>query len=254
MGYADVGTAAMRDRIGYGYDHGYGHDYAGFSDGSPGSSPRVGGATVGFTTPSVIYDRMRQIDDAVHSLDRDVQRNVAKIGATENFRLAWAAYVTRWNGFFERTMSFREKLLGTPFRSDEIRDQANQFALELDRFVETYKLQPAADGGSVPAPSGPRAPDILDPDHPKPRDDRSFWEKIPWWGYALGVAFAGAVGYSFYRAASHAKRREEDLFKMLPQMLPSFGGGGYGRDVPPPVTVNVAAPTPPPAPPQRTTS
>lgn len=252
MSYADAATQAMRDRIagaevGYGYDHGYASDYGGFSDGSPGS-PRVGGATVGFTTPVIIYDRMRQIDAAVHSLDRDVQRNVAKTEPTANFRLAWGDYVRRWNEFFERTMSLREKLLGTPFRTDAVRDQANQFALELDRFVETYKLQPTPEGTPVPPPSGAGAPGVII-DRPEPADGLSIWQKIPWWGYGLAAAFVGAIGYSFYRAAQHASRREEQLFQQIPSI---FGAGGWaaGRDASPPVVVNVASPAaPPPVPP-----
>ena len=51
---------------------------------------------------------------------------------------------------------------------------------------------------------------------------------LPWWGWLLGAAFVGSVGYSFYvtgkKVAMQAKQDERYLRgKVLPKMLPGYG-------------------------------
>jgi hypothetical protein len=217
--YADLGShwlrqaAFSRDTFG-----GYGgppcHTGASYEDCRPGFA-------VGFTLPKAINDKMRAMDLSARSLDTDFSLHVDPNAPAKK---SWREWFALWSDFFRKTFDHQLfNFIGT----DEQAATVNSFDRDLQNFHEIYRTQLTASGEAVPPPSGPGAPSPL----PSPGDpsvpSTSVFSLIPWWGWTLAVGFIGALGYSFYRAAQHAKEREEYLFKnVVPALVPHVPSSG----------------------------
>lgn len=217
MSYADLGTHWLRSASygdtfsgGGSYDAPPCHTGASYEDCRPGFA-------VGFTLPKIMNDKMRSMDLAFRSLDTDYALNVPLANPVHQ---AWKAKLASWELFFRKTL---DNQLFNFIGTDEQAATINSFNQDLSNFFELYRRQLTSDGKPVPPPSGVAAPPPIPGRGGVPGEppSASVFSLLPWWGWTLAVTFLGAVGYSFYRAAQHAKEREEYLFKnVVPALVP----------------------------------
>lgn len=148
---------------------------------------------IGFTAPTVIYEKMRDIQRAAAGLDADVQAHVT----SAVFRHNWDTWYANWRAFFIKYQSTSEKA-GAIFYTDDLNRQVETYRLQLLGFFDDYRKQTGTDGKPVPAPSGEpptRAPDESNPIQLLPG---SGWS-LPWWVWMLGGVAAVGAGYYLYR-------------------------------------------------------
>lgn len=151
--------------------------------------PRI---QIGFVYPTIIYEKMRDIQRSAAALDADITANVAD----QIFKTSWTGWYENWRQFFDKYQSQiakTEALLHT----EELNRQVESYRLQLLGYFEAYRRQHRPDGAPVPPPTAEpptRAPQEIDPTNLP----GSGWS-LPWWVWVIGgVAVAGA-GYWLYR-------------------------------------------------------
>lgn len=157
------------------------------------------GASTGFTSPSSIYQRMRQMETASAApLGHDVEDHVAS-GA---YKAAWRAWYRTWLDFFgahaaEGASTWTQ--LGDLTHSDEVSLRVESFRRELEDFYRTYPLELGVNGRPVPAPRG--ASPLVTTLSPVEKG----W---PWWIWIGALGVLGTVGVLGYRRYQRTERTQ----------------------------------------------
>lgn len=188
-------------------------------------------ATTGWTAPTIIYEKMRQINASAAALNNDINVNVTR----QAFKNAWIAWFTNWSAFFQKYQSMFQQLAALTF-TDPLFQQVLSYEAQLGSWYDNYgretvtglpgaaKLPPAS--GLPPQPNVPIPPSKELPAPPPPGDGLS----IPWWGWALGAVVVAGAGYATYlyvQKARAVKRIIEE--RVAPAALNAYGGpmGGH---------------------------
>lgn len=176
--------------------------------------------TVGWTTPSLIYDKMRQIQASAASLDADVAANVER----QAFKDSWKGWYDAWKAFYERTMSGWAKATAW-MSSDELNGQVESYRAQLVSWFEAYSREKKGDQ-PVPPPNG-QPPTPVKPPQPGSEPDDGF--TVPWWGWMLGGVAVVGLGYWAYRSATAMKREVEAKDRAIREhVLPAVLGSQMG--------------------------
>lgn len=190
-----------------------GPPHAGFVGPVPaGPPPNV---NVGFTAPTIIYDKMRTIDASATDLDVKVHTYVADPA----FVRAWEAWLARWIPFYQKYQSDWSRL-GAAFYSDDLNRQTEEFRSQLLSFIDQYRLQKQANGQPVPQPS---APPPLPANDPSPAQSTF---GLPWWVWFLGGVAAVGGAYWLYKRYETAQAQKKVLEQ---EVLPGLIGPGLAR-------------------------
>lgn len=166
----------------------------------------------GFTSPTLIYDRMRTLDREADALNQDVLGNVAE----GPFKAGWRAWHAQWKAFFAKTM---DEKVGNLLHTDALDAVVTQRRAEFEGFRRDYPNQRRPDGSPVP-PSSVPAPGSL-ATVPKGAGPSI----LPWWAWlGLGVATVGVgyLGYLKYRELTAKRKAIEE------GVLPTIFGGYLG--------------------------
>lgn len=201
---------------------------------------------VGYTAPSIIWDEMRRVDASVRNLDRYMV-----YVARQDVKDAWKVWAASWDDFYRKKSAGLGGIWAPAaalFHSDELRDQVNQYAADLERWYATYEGQETAQGEDVPPIPGAGPPSPIDKSE-STAGPSLFTFRIPWWGWVAIATGGAAVAYSVYRAAEGAREDARGIAQLFATGSSApFTHMGM-RDVAPfpapsgaPVTVNVQAP------------
>jgi hypothetical protein len=187
---------------------------------APPSYPPAG-PRIGFTAPTIIYDKMRDVDGSAKELDqlghtyvdRNQQSGAMWLGAFES----WMA---RWQPFFQKYQSDWNKL-GAAFYSDDLDRQVEAFRSELLGLRSQYQTLRQANNQPVPQPSTPAPLPGTEPSGPGPGS----WS-LPWWVWiAVGLGAAGGAWW-LYRRYEEAQRTKRTLYR---EVLPSLIGPNLAK-------------------------
>ena len=141
---------------------------------------------IGFTPPTTIYEKMRQIESFAKALDLNIEQFVS----SPVFRSAWKAwYDNTWKPFYERYAgpnASQQTKLGVVFYSDELASQTESYRQQLDNFEKDYSLQRQSNGQPVPNVPGvaPNQPVL-----------QSLSPGLPWYVWVLGGVGITILGY-----------------------------------------------------------
>lgn len=161
-------------------------------------------ATVGFTSPTFTYTKMRAMQAHAEQLDTLIEAYVPN----NDFRSSWKDwYDHAWRPFFDKyanpSTSSSWAKLGAGFDSDTLAAQAESFRRQLEQYDRDYRGQRTIQNQPVPTPVG------IVPPHVEPGvTDRQFTTSfVPWWGWALGaVGVAGLGAYAYHRFTRRGRR------------------------------------------------
>lgn len=191
-------------------------------------------ASTGWTAPTLIYDKMRQVNVSALALNSDVTGHVQR----ETFKMAWSSWFAAWTEFFKKQQTLATRLAALTF-TDELFQQVLSYEAQLVTWYDAYSREKGVDGAQVPAPSGgPPRPNVPIPaakELPKaPPDDGLV---IPWWAWVIGAGMIAGAGYMTYRYVKRAQAIRSILDeKVVPGVLQVYGGpagnhlaAGYGQ-------------------------
>lgn len=156
------------------------------------------GPGMGWISPPVIYDQMRDIDQRADSLDADISTMTLKPGTAA----AWRVWYENWKKFFADHLSTSGKfanLLDTEGLKIEVDAKQRQLADFYD------KVKKAGGDPSSPAPDAPPPP-----------------EGVPTWVWLLGGGVVLAIGYSFYRTWGQVQSDRARLMTKIENTLPKL--------------------------------
>lgn len=184
-------------------------------------------ATTGWTAPTLIYEKMRQINVSASALNSDIVSNAKR----ELFKNAWAGWYVSWTGFFTKYQGTAARL-GAVTYTDELFQQTLSYEAQLVAWYDAYGRE--KDGvNPLPPPSGsPPIPNVPIPPSkgtlPEPPDDSGL--KIPWWGWVFGGLAVAGAGYGLYLYVQKARaiRRVLDE-RVVPSVLQAYGGPAGGQ-------------------------
>lgn len=168
------------------------------SPSSLGSPSHAGPLVVGWTQPTIIYSRMRQIHASAEALDHDVKRYVAD----PLFQAGWDTwYHETWLPFYQKYAGPDAQTgakLSAVFETDELARLTDAYRQQLEGFYEDYRKQQTRAGQPVPAPSG-QSPTLGEVHRPPKEGGSSVTGAVPWWAWMLGGAAVAGLGYYGYR-------------------------------------------------------
>ncbi len=181
-------------------------------------TPSPNAVAVGFTSPTVLDDKLRSIDLAADTLNQDVLQNVTP---ASGYFGAWRAWHLQWKAFFEKNFhSF--PLLGTDALDRQIEDQRTQF----NSFHDSYPLQRTPVGTPVPPPSGPAAPRAPIEGGGGSGTGGGSSSGVPWYVWTLGGMALVGVGYLGYLQYQRFQRTKEFVRR---EVLPKYVGADLAR-------------------------
>lgn len=186
---------------------------------------RIDGPVVGFTTPALTFDKMRQINGSALSLNFDIEGHVTR----KAFKDAWNQWFKSWQTFFNRYQTTTGKL-STLLDSDAVAAQTESFRIQLvgDKTLGERGWIAAYESESTPEnPLPPTSAAFVPSTTPKPPEKPE--DGTPWWLIALFVTGGvGVVAGSFFiirRKVIEAKQTEHFLRKdVLPIVLGGMAG------------------------------
>jgi hypothetical protein len=177
---------------------------------------------VGWTPPTVIYDKMRHIDSGVRELNVLLLVNVK----SATLRAAWEAWYKNWQAFFEKYQGTFARL-GAVFYTDDLAAQTEEYRRIYESFRASYAVERGDKGEPLPPPSAP-IPAVLTPgDKRKEGESKDSGWSLPWWFWVLGGAAVTVGGYFLYKtvrqtvADTRAKKRA--LEGAVPGLLTASG-------------------------------
>lgn len=150
------------------------------------------GSSTGWTAPTVLWERMRDVDVSADALNAAIQKLPTKRQA---FLDAWSAWYKHWKDLVARYDSWTAKAAAMTY-SDDLASEIEAKRVELHNFEDAYRRErPAGQPENPPLPGMPVKP----PDAPKVKGP-DFLPKleIPWWAWVLGVGAMVGTGYLVY--------------------------------------------------------
>lgn len=190
-------------------------------------------ATTGWTAPTLIYEKMRQINVSASALNSDVTANVRR----DAFKSAWSAWFASWSAFFQKYQGTGAKLSALTF-TDELFQQVLSFESQLVTWYDAYGREKDGDKTVAPASGAPPVPNVpIPPSKELPDAPDTSGLVIPWWAWVIGVGALAGAGYMTYVYVKRAQavRRMLDE-KVVPGVLQMYGGpagpqlaSGYGQ-------------------------
>lgn len=180
--------------------------------------------SIGFTPPTVTYDKMRQIQAGAAALDSDIATYVTRAA----FKSAWTDWYTRWRQLYDKYQpddpwgASAAKLAAAAY-SDELAIEVEGWRKQLDGWYDAFRVE-----APNVRPSGQPSPPL-----PGPKDDPSGGGRsgISWWtvGLTAGViVIVGGLIYALYRAKKDVEKRHDAVVGLLPQLLPGpIGQAAY---------------------------
>lgn len=179
---------------------------------------------IGFTAPTIIYDKMR----AIEALRGELGQKITTFAGDPAFVGAWRAWEQRWIPFFQKYqtpgLGGDVGRLGAVFFTDDLDGQVEEFRGQINAFYADYQRQRQANGQPVPRPATPPLPRPLGP------AGAGGGGGLPWWFWmASGVALVGG-GYLAYRYYVNAQKLKAGIREeILPLVLPGGLGGAVAR-------------------------
>lgn len=173
-------------------------------------------ASVGWTSPTSIYQRQREIQVSAAALNSDVTVNVKR----EAFKAAWKSWYEDWTAFFRKYQTDGWAKLGAVTYTDALAAQTETYRRQLLNWYDAYSREKDGDK-PMPPPSAPAPPDTPlvspspaseDPFLPMPKVPGL---EVPWYVWVgLGAAVVGA-GYLAYRHWFGVRKEMESDRAML---------------------------------------
>jgi len=182
-----------------------------------GAMARPGRPVVGWTAPTIIYDKMRHIDAGAKELNALMLANVKE----PVVRAAWSAWYTQWLTFFAKYQGEFAKI-GALFYTDDLARQTEDYRRTYESFRATYALQRDATGSPLPQPST-AVPSVLNPGETKKEDGSTPGLQIPWWVWTIGGIGLTVGGYLLYKKALELRAKRRALDAALPTLLQGYG-------------------------------
>ncbi len=176
----------------------------------------------GWTTPTTIYEKMREIDPGARELNALILANSRKPG----LKAAWEAWYPRWLAFFAKYQSDFAKM-GALFYTDDLARTTEDFRSTYASFRATYVAEKDDKGLPLIAPTTPVPNPLPDPSAKKPGGDGgndNLGIQIPWWFWVLGGGGLVVGGYFLYRSIqrtaheTNAKRKAIET-GVLPKLI-----------------------------------
>lgn len=191
-------------------------------------------ATTGWTAPTLIYEKMRQVNASASSLNSDIGGNVRR----ETFKASWASWFTNWKAFFDKYQGTFARF-GAITYTDELFQQVLSYEAQLVTWYDAYSREKDGDkpvpppSGTPPVPNAPIPPAKGELPEPPPGDGLV----IPWWAWVIGAGMLAGAGYMTYRYVKRAQAIRSILDeKVVPGVLQVYGGpagnqlaAGYGQ-------------------------
>lgn len=152
------------------------------------------GPSTGFTPPTVLWERMRDVDNGVEALNRAIQALPTKRQA---FLSTWMAWYKHWKDLVARYDSVTAKAAAVTY-SDELASEIEQKRIELHNWEDAYRRErPEGAPENPPIPGMPTKP----PNAPEVKGP-SWMPKleVPWWVWVIGAgAFVGLGALIYHR-------------------------------------------------------
>jgi hypothetical protein len=165
---------------------------------------------IGFVAPTIIYDKMREIDTLAKDLGPKIITYVADDPA---FVRAWQDFDAEWTPFFQKYQGNYAKL-GAVFYTDDLNQRVDSFRTRINDLYAKYQTHHQPNGQPVPPPAAAPIP-VTPPSGPNaPRAG------YPWWFWTLfGVGIVGAA-YAGYRYVVRAQALKKGIQEeILPGLI-----------------------------------
>ena len=171
---------------------------------------------IGFTAPTIIYDKMRSID----TVAKDLGPKIMTFVADPAFLRAWQAFDAEWTPFFQKYQGESDlPRVGALFFTDDLNRQTESFRDRINAFHADYQRQRQRSGQPVPPPVAPALP--RPPEEGPNAPPRAGGTGLPWWFWTLfGVGIVGG-GYALYRYYQRAQALKAGIRE---EILPSLIG------------------------------
>ena len=171
---------------------------------------------IGFTAPTIIYDKMRSID----TVAKDLGPKIMTFVADPAFLRAWQAFDAEWTPFFQKYQGESDlPRVGALLFTDDLNRQTESFRDRINAFHADYQRQRQRSGQPVPPPVAPAFP--RPPESGPNAPPRAGGTGLPWWFWTLfGVGIVGG-GYALYRYYQRAQALKAGIRE---EILPSLIG------------------------------
>ena len=173
--------------------------------------------SVGWTSPTIFYERMRSLDPAIQELNTLIGNYISR----QAFRDSWKAYYAQWTKFYAESQEWQRKLTGPQiFENEAYGQQVEDFRRRYETYRAGYEAERNEKGEAPPTPVTPTPR----PDQRTPSDSGI---QIPWWVWMLGgVALVGG-GYWIYKKALVVRDARREIDRALPDTLGGLMPGGH---------------------------
>lgn len=179
---------------------------------------------IGFTAPTILYDRMRALDPAVQELQTLVQTYVTR----QAFKDSWSQYYGQWVAFYQKYLGSDANKLGAPVTDNaKFEAQIEDFRVRYQTYRDGYSKEVDANGQPLkaPAPISPLPPPP--PPDTQPDDQKKSSWTLPWWAWMLGGVAVVGGGYWLYKRAIEVRDARRAIDKALPNTLGALVPGGH---------------------------
>lgn len=211
--YSLIGFDAIAEQSPYVEDE---YEGSGTLGPAPAQGSRTGHST-GWTAPTLIWERMKEIDIAATSLDIQIKARVKR----KTFLDQWEAWFKHWKGLMDKYDSWSAKLAAATY-SDDLAAQIEGDRKIFLEFEDGYRREGLLEPGGKENPGIPGLPKEPQPP-PPPLDSLAKFKnmlQVPWWVFALGgVVLVGGIWL--------VKRRLED--PRMKEMMTRYGSPSQER-------------------------
>lgn len=190
-------------------------------------------ASTGWTAPTTIYEKMRQVNMSAVSLNNDVTAHVKR----DLFKSSWGSWFANWQAFFAKYQKTAERFAALTY-TDELFQQTLSYESQLVSWYDAYGREKDGDKPVAPPSGLPPTPNLpIPPSKELPTAPTDNGLVIPWWGWALGIVVVAGAGYATYRYVQRARAIKRVLDDhVVPAALHAYGGpvggqlaAGYGQ-------------------------